>query len=213
MGRKRGSGPAALPVPARPLGARRRRGSKPSSCRHGRPAGPGRRVSGGSSDVAAQGLELDRDGEKGRVRSPGSFCPRTVNLGVCAPWVSQSLPRDGCLPHVLGSAARWPGWPLSPPGPLYPGLRDPHLLTRPADRRLQTVLSPWGPFASRHIYMMLMFVYGFCVGLFFALLPFCTSPTRTRYCEQLLRSRPATTINLFSEWLYSFKNGRLLFVY
>lgn len=76
-----------------------------------------------------------------------------------------------------------------------------------ADRFLQVVLSTWGLMVSRHVYIILMFVTvrvlrGF---VFFALLPFCTSLTRTRHRELLLRSGPTPQSTCFGHGFHPSK--------
>lgn len=107
-----------------------------------------------------EGLRLRELTEPRRLRAPAQLLPQ----------------------RVLGTVGRCPGCPPFVPGP------HPHRLHTPtADRCLQAAFFPWGFVVPRHVYITVRVLRG---SVLFALLPCCTSPTRTRPRELLLRSGP-----------------------
>lgn len=105
---------------------------------------------------------------------------------------------------------------LSPPGRLCSAVPGPHPPPPPHSDGWSLspggFFSPWGLVVSRHVYIILMFVtvrvLRGCV--FFALLPFCTSPTRTRPRELLLRSGPTPQATCLGSGFLPIESNRLL---
>lgn len=198
---------------ARPFGARRRRrrGSKPNSCRPGRPLGSGQGAGGGSSGVrghASSPLGAAERGSAPRGLLPSTIKPqrlRSLGAAVAAP--GQLLPASSGHNRALPRMARLcplPGVPAphTPSPPLSAGCSLSPGNSRP--------LGPLGLTTCLHDFNVCN--YGFCVGLYF--LHFCPtlyfSHANTQQgtaAEKQTRCR-----NLFWEWLSSLKNDHLLFV-
>lgn len=141
-------------------------------------------------------------------------CPR---LGPVAPegWQEEGLrlreltePRRlrapaQLLPAGSGHRRALPRMPALCPGPAP--------TTASTLRRLIAVsrrlFSPWGFVVSRHVYITVRVLRG---SVFFALLPCCTSPTRTRPRELLLRSGPTPQATCLGSGFLPIESKRLL---